>query len=101
MSLLNREKWLWIALLIAVILLLAQWLFGVRYVATDSGLPLLTVLLMNEFGFVLCCIGVGTGVKVVKNHGSRTPLVVGIILTAVFAVIFLWSLIRLYPTGGG
>lgn len=96
----QKFTWVWVAIIISVILIVMQCLFGVKVTANEQGLPLLMVLLMNEFGFVLCAIGGWTAANVLKQTGMQAKLAMGIVICALFAIGFLWNLIRLYPNGG-
>ncbi len=88
-----KLQFVWIAIIVAVMLALMQFLFGTR-------LPLLTSLLVNEFGFVVCCIGAGTATHKARQTRWSAALVTGVLVCAVFAFGFLWTLIRMYPGGG-
>lgn len=94
-----KIQWVWIAIIIAVILVLMQLLSAHAVAGGGKGLPLLMLLLMNEFGFVLCAIGGWTASNTLKKTGMQTGLAAGIVLCGVFAVGFIWNLIRLYPGG--
>lgn len=95
-----KIQWVWIALIIAVILAAMQLLSDYSAAGGGKGLPLLMLLLMNEFGFILCAIGGWTAANTLKRTGMQSKLAAGIVLCGVFAVGFLWNMIRLYPEGG-
>ena len=92
-----KEKWVWLALVISVPLMFMPFLFGVRTLITEQGIPLLTVLLMNEFGFVLCVVGVGMAVAHMRAMGVQIKLVFGCVLASIFAIAFVVRLSQLYP----
>lgn len=93
-----RDVFVWIAIMVVVPLLVLQLIFGVKITAEDEGIPLLTLLLMNEFGAVLCAIAAGTSISVMKKSGVRASLVAGTVIVTVFVFVFLWRLFELYPT---
>lgn len=82
----------WIALFVAGGLALFQ--------AALPGLPLLTRLMMNEFGFILCLIAVGLGLRQLRGAESGTRLWIPIGACAALAVAFGYLGIQLWPAGG-
>jgi hypothetical protein len=92
-----RDNFVWLAILIAVPLLVLQLIFGVRTAIDEQGIPLLTILIMNEFGALLCAIAAGMSVRTMKNSGLQAPLVLGTLAVSVLAIIFIWRLLLLYP----
>ena len=98
----KRDKFVWMAILVAVPLLVLQLMYGVKVTAVDQGIPLLTILVMNEFGAVLCAIATWLSVNSLKNSenksGSRPMLIAGIFIVVVLAFVFIWRLVMLYPT---
>ena len=95
-----KLSWVWVAICISTVFVLAQLLFGVKITVDDSGLPLLMVLLMNELGFILCAIVGWMSVNVLKKSGLQLSLAIGVLVLTGFAVGFLWNLIRLFPSAG-
>lgn len=92
-----RENFVWLAILVAVPLLLAQFLFGIRTTAEEQGIPLLTVLIMNEFGAVLCAIAAGVGINQIKKAGIRVKPAAAALFLSLLAMVFIWRLLMLYP----
>jgi hypothetical protein len=81
----------WIALVLACGLALVQWLM--------PQLPLLTRLLMNEFGFVVCLIGAGLAIRDLRREGAASLHWLPLLGCAVFALGFLYTGIRIWPPG--
>lgn len=70
---------------------------GVLAPGDDYALPLLTLLVVNEFGFFVTAIGAGVGINAMLSRGVRTPLVLLTIGCAAEAAVFLYLGIRLWP----
>jgi hypothetical protein len=96
---LNRNNFIWIALLVAFPLLALQLIGGVRVTAEDQGIPLFTLLAMNEFGAILCAIAAGVTIQVMKKSGIQKNLLAATAVAVVFTFIFVWRLLLLYPAG--
>lgn len=92
-----KEKFIWIAIGIALTLFAMQFVFGVASAENTRGLPLLMVLLMNEFGLLLCCAGGFVGTLIVKDKGVQPILLFGIFICVILCATFLWALIHFYP----
>jgi hypothetical protein len=63
----------------------------------DYALPLLTLLIVNEFGFFVTAIGAGIGINTMLKQGLRPPVLLLTIGCALLAVGFLYLGIRLWP----
>ena len=62
-------------------------------------LPLLTMLIVNEFGFFVTAIGAGVGINTLLGRGMN-PVMLGIILAnGLMAAMFLYLGIQLWPGG--
>ncbi len=94
-----QNSFIWIAVLVSIPLLMLQWFFGVKLVKEDQGIPLLTLLFMNQFGAILCAIAVVVTIRVIKGSGIKARPVIGVFIATLFAFIFMWRLIALYPGG--
>lgn len=95
----TKNRFIWIAFLVAVPLLLSQFLFGIRTAAEQHGIPLLTALLMNEFGIILCAGAAWFGVSGMKKTGIQSSGLAAVIVLAVLAMVLMWRLLLLYPAG--
>lgn len=67
----------------------------------ESGrrLPLLTLLVVAEFGFFLCAIGAGMAVRQLMRRGVTAGGLLSATGCTVLAVGFAWLGIRLWPGG--
>jgi uncharacterized protein YqgC (DUF456 family) len=59
----------WLALALGLVLSLVLLRFGTT--PAGEGMPLLTALLMSEFGFLITAIAAGWGVRDLVTRGSR------------------------------
>ncbi len=82
----------WIALVVACGLALAQFAF--------PQLPLLTRLIMNEFGFILCLIGTGLAIRDLRAGTARRALWLPLLGCALLALGFLYIGLQLWPESG-
>ena len=60
-------------------------------------LPLLTMLIVNEFGFFVTAIGAGVGINMMARSGVKQPLLTVVITCGILAAGFLYVAIRLWP----
>ncbi len=81
----------WIALMFAGAAALAQWLFP---------LPLLTRLIIHEFGFFLCLIAAGLAWRALRAKTTGPTMWLALSACLLLAVGFLYSGIQLWPEGG-
>ncbi|HSJ48420.1 MAG TPA: hypothetical protein VLA26_06190 [Gammaproteobacteria bacterium] len=81
----------WIALFLACGLALIQWLM--------PQLPLLTRLLMNEFGFVVCLIGSGLAIRDLRRDDLASRHWVPLLGCVLFVPGFLYVGLQLWPAG--
>ena len=81
----------WIALFLACGLALAQW--GLPQ------MPLLTRLLMNEFGFLVCLIGGGLAIRDLRRDGMGSRHWLPLLGCTLFALGFLYTGLQLWPSG--
>lgn len=70
---------------------------GVLAANADYALPLLTLLIVNEFGFFVTAIGAGVGINRMLNRGIRPSVLLPTLGCAVLAAGFLYLGIRLWP----
>lgn len=80
-------------LLVAAGLLLS----GVLAPDADHALPLLTLLIVDEFGFFVTAIGAGVGINALLKRGMQWPLLLLVVGCALLAAGFLYLGIRLWP----
>jgi len=65
----------------------------------NYALPMLTMLIINEFGFFVTAIGAGVGINKLLATGIRTPLLLVTLADGVLAAGFLYLGIKLWPGG--
>ena len=87
----------WLALGLGLLVAVGLLSSGVLSPDASYALPLLTLLIVNEFGFVVTAIGAGVGVNRLLKDGMQTPLLMVIIGDAMLAACFLFLAIRLWP----
>ncbi len=87
----------WLALGLG--LMVAVGLAGAGAFSTDGRyqLPLLTMLIVTEFGFFLTAIGAGVGINMHLKDGTGPALKAVIIANAVLAAGFLYVAMKLWP----
>lgn len=87
----------WLALGLG--LLVAAGLLSSGALSSDGNysLPLLTMLIVNEFGFFVTAIGAGVGINLLLKDGLQTPLLMVVVGCAIMALGFLYMAIRLWP----
>ncbi|WP_462320957.1 hypothetical protein [Halochromatium sp.] len=96
----KRQHFPTIALALAVPLLGALWLGGESPVADpESGprLPLLTLLMISEFGLIICLAGSVLGVQHGRHQGWTGRQVLTTMGCGLAALAFLLQLIRWWP----
>ncbi|HUT40136.1 MAG TPA: hypothetical protein VM011_02240 [Gammaproteobacteria bacterium] len=62
-------------------------------------LPVLTLLIVNEFGFFVTAIGAGIGINTLLARGMQRGLLLSVLGCALLAAVFLYLGIRLWPGG--
>jgi hypothetical protein len=96
----KRHQFPAIALTLAVPLLGVLWIGGgSRSADPESGplLPLLTLLMVSEFGLILCLGGVVLGIQHGRHQGWTGRFILITAGCALAAVAFLLQLIRWWP----
>jgi hypothetical protein len=87
----------WLALGMGLLVAVGLLTSGVLSPDGDYALPLLTLLIVNEFGFFVTAIGAGVGINMILKDGMQTTLLMVIIGDAVMAAGFLYLAIKLWP----
>ena len=62
-------------------------------------MPLLTMLIVTEFGFFLTAIGAAIGINVLSKEGVRLSLLVTSVACILLAMGFLFLGLRMWPGG--
>jgi len=87
----------WLALGLGLLVAVGLLSSGALSAEGSYSLPLLTMLIVNEFGFFVTAIGAGVGINMLLKDGMQTPLLMVIVGCAVMALGFLYLAIRLWP----
>ena len=82
----------WIALFLAVGLALLQ--------LAAPGLPLLTKLVISEFGAISCLIGAGLAFQATRQQAGDARTWIAMVLCLLFAAGFAYRGFQLWPEGG-
>ena len=89
----------WLALGLGLLVAAGLLSSGVLSPDNSYALPLLTMLIVNEFGFFVTAIGAGIGINTLLGKGMN-PAMLGITLAdGLMAVMFLYLGIQLWPGG--
>jgi len=87
----------WLALGLGLLVATGLLASGALSPGADYDLPLLTMLIVNEFGFFVTAIGAGVGINTLVKGGAPASLLMVIIACAVMAAGFLYLAIKLWP----
>lgn len=89
----------WLALGLGLILAMVLLQTGAARPDGEHTLPLLTMLVMSEFGFFLCAIGAWLGIRTLLKTAFSMSLLAVVLGCSVLAAGFLWLGIALWPGG--
>lgn len=87
----------WIALVLGVMAATLLLFSGAVNETSDHKLPLLTLLIVNEFAFFVTAIGAGLGVTAMMQTGFAIREFMVILICGILAGGFLWLAIKLWP----
>jgi len=87
----------WLALGLGLLVAAGLLFSGALSPDADYELPLLTMLIVNEFGFFVTAIGAGVGINMLLKDGMQAPLLLVVVGCAIMALGFLYMAIRLWP----
>jgi hypothetical protein len=82
-----KQSYPWLALGLGLLLALVVLRFGILAPEGEQSLPLLTLLLMSEFGFVATAIAAAMSVRDISRQGARLPSI----------ALLAWMGIKLWP----
>lgn len=91
----------WIALGVGLLLALVLIKTGALPDGGEPVLPLLTELILAEFGFFLTAIGAGMAVRTLLSQGFTAALATAVTGCVLLAGGFLWLGLQLWPGAGG
>ena len=95
----NNIAFPWLALGLGLVVAAGLVLSGAFSPDSVYKLPLLTMLIVNEFGFFVTAIGAGVGINTLLGKGMN-PAMLGItIADGLMAAMFLYLGIQLWPDG--
>jgi hypothetical protein len=89
----------WLALGLGLLVAFGLTGSGALGPADGYRLPVLTLLIVTEFGFFLTAIGAGAGINRLLAQGMQGGLLLAVLGCAVLAAGFLWLGLRLWPEG--
>jgi len=90
----------WVALGVGLLIVLLLMLTGALQPETARSLPLLTHLIVAEFGFFLTAIGAGMAVRDMLSGGRMASLLIAAAGCGLLAAGFLWLGVQLWPVDG-
>ena len=95
----KKQAFPWIALSLGLLVMVTLLGSGALRPAEEYALPMLTMLIVNEFGFFLTAIGAGIGTSVLIKEGIRASLLITTLACIVLCVGFVLLGVRLWPGG--
>lgn len=87
----------WLALGMGLLVAIGLLASGVLSPEADYDLPLLTMMIVNEFGFFVTAIGAGIGINTLLKDGMQPRLLMVTVGCAVMSAGFLYLAIKLWP----
>jgi hypothetical protein len=90
----------WLALGLGLLVAIGLFFSGALSPDGRYDLPLLTMLIVNEFGFFVTAIGAGVGINMMIRDGIQQPLLTVVIACGILAAGFLYVAIKLWPGMG-
>mgnify|MGYP001828781321 CR=1 FL=1 len=87
----------WMAMGMGLLVAVGLVASGVLSPEANYDLPLLTMMIVNEFGFFVTAIGAGIGINTLLREGRQPVLLMVTITCALMAAGFLYLAIRLWP----
>ena len=95
----KKQAFPWIALSLGLLVMVTLLGAGALRPADEHALPLLTMLIVDEFGFFVTAIGAGVGINALLTSGRRPGLLLASIACGLLAAAFLYLGIQLWPGG--
>lgn len=98
----KKEAITWVALGLGLAIVLMALPASMPGADGKRALPLLTLLFLAEFGFVVTALGAGLGVRRLRESGLRFALLAAVTGCVLLAFVFAWLGLSLWSvTGGG
>ncbi|HSG11863.1 MAG TPA: hypothetical protein VLB10_08985 [Gammaproteobacteria bacterium] len=95
----KKQAFPWIALSLGLLVMVTLLGAGALRPADEHALPLLTMLIVDEFGFFLTLIGAIVGINGLSKESVRFSLLITTLACALLAAGFLLLGLRLWPGG--
>jgi len=95
----KKQVFPWIALSLGLLVMVTLLGAGALRPAEEYGLPPLTMLIVDEFGFFLTAIGAGIGIRELVREGVRLSLLVTTLACIGLAAGFLLLGLHMWPGG--
>lgn len=92
-----KPSYPWISLVLGLVLILVLLWMGAMGPRGQYGLPLLTLLLMSEFGFLLAGFAVVAGIGELLRRGIHGPTALLLTANLILALGFAWIAFALWP----
>ena len=96
-----KRPYPWLALGLGLLLGLILFRFGALNPEDEHSLPLLTLLLVAEFGFLVTAVAAGIGVRDLIRQGAQLAGITLLCGNLALAAGFLWVGIALWPVSSG
>jgi cytochrome bd-type quinol oxidase subunit 2 len=93
----SKSLFPWIASAIGLVLLAVLLLSGAASAEAEGSLPLLTQLMISEFGFILALIGTVMGIRQQQAEGTDSRLMLATLACGLFALVFAGLGVSLWP----
>lgn len=93
----HKLKYPQLALGMGLLVAIGVILSGALGPAEGYDLPMLTMLIVNEFGFFVTAIGAGVGINTMMGKGTTASMLVATAGCALLAVLFLYLGIKMWP----
>ena len=94
-----KQSFPWLALVLGLLLALLLGRFSPLNPETGPTLPLLTALLISEFGFIVTAIAAFLGAKDIARRQARARTILVAVGNALWAIGFLVMGLKLWPGG--
>ena len=96
----KTEAFTWIALSLGLTIALVAVPASMPVADRSTALPLLTLLFLNEFGFIVTAIGAALGIRRLRASGLRFALLAAATGCVVLAILFIWLGLSLWFGAG-
>ena len=95
----NNISFPWLALGLGLLVAVGLMMSGAFSPEGTYKLPLLTMLIVSEFGFFVTAIGAGLGINTLLEKGMNQVMLGIVVADGLMAAMFLYLGIQLWPGG--